>query len=120
MKAVVFYTPLRSTRTRSRFAMPAGPSLVVGSAHLMTCAKADLMFNRLPVNRHGEFCHWARPRRAYIIVTKLRDRDGNGLVQAFCIDINAVRDTIRIGEGDPPAGTSHRLDSSPYRKRRSV
>ena len=65
------------------------------------------MLHRVPVHRHGEFGHRAGAERVHVVIPELRHSNRDGLVEAFGIDIDGIKDAIRIGEGDPAAGTGH-------------
>ena len=55
------------------FKIPAGPSLVLGSASFLDLLEADLMLDGIAVHRDREFRHRPRSRRTDMVLAKLRD-----------------------------------------------
>ena len=70
------------------------------------------MFYRIAVNGDRELRHRTRILRCQLILAKLQHGDGDGLIQALGIDIDAMQDAVRISEGYAAAGTGHATDYS--------
>lgn len=75
-------------------------------------AKPDLMLHGIPVDSNGEFRHWARTQRIDIVLPELGHSNGNRLIEAFRVHIDAMKNAVRIGEGHVAAGTGHETDYS--------
>ena len=59
----------------------------------------DLVLDGIPVDRYDEFRHRAGLLGINVVFAELRHGNRNGFVQALGIDIDAVQDAVRIGEG---------------------
>jgi len=89
---------------RARFVMPAGPSLVVFSAHLGDLVKADFVFRGIPKDSDGEFRHRARTIAQYG-----GNGEGNRLI--FGLDLGGMLSFFEICEAHP---AGHHEVSVPY------
>jgi hypothetical protein len=63
----------------------------------------DLVLGRVPVNSHCEFSHRSWIDGAYVILAQLRNSNGYSFVQAFRIDIDAVKNALGIRERNAAA-----------------
>jgi hypothetical protein len=64
----------------------------------------------MPINGHGEFGHRPWRCRVEVVIPKLRNRDSNGLIEAFGLHVDAVHDAFRIRVGDPTSRGRHRQE----------
>ena len=65
------------------------------------------MLRRVPVDSDGEFAYLAGVRRAYVVFAELRNGNRDGLLEAFGIDVGAMKNAVKIDKGDAAAGTGH-------------
>src|ERR1039457_2847830 len=70
-------------------------------------AEPDTVLRRVPVDSDGEFAYLAGVRRANVVFAELRNGNRDGLIEAFGIDVDAMKNAVKIDKGDAAAGTGH-------------
>src|ERR1022692_1477800 len=83
----------------------AFPGAVLGP--LRHLAQPDLVLHWIAIDSDREFGHGAGDKRADVILPELHYCDGDRLIQALGINIDAMENAVRIGEGHTAAGTGH-------------
>ena len=82
------------------------------SGPLRDLPEPDLVLHGIAVDGDREFRHRAGVLRIHVILPELRHGDGDRLVQALGVHIDAMEDAVRIGEGNAAAGTGVAFDYS--------
>jgi hypothetical protein len=76
--------------------------------------QSKLMLGRRTVHGHCKLSHRSRRRWTQFVFAKLGDRNCDGLVEALCLDIDPMHNTIGIGERDATTRNAHSRSIAPY------
>jgi hypothetical protein len=103
--AYFLMTSLPASTASGRRKRCGGAIGLAAASPLRHLREPDFVLDRVLVDGNRELVHRAWRCRADVIFPHLRYGDGNRLIQAFGLDIDAMENAVGINKGDAAAGS---------------